>query len=68
MSLSSEVDELEKVPSGTYYVWKSKATKSPPRRCKKSNSTGSSKWWKFRDFLLRSNNDGKDTLFFLTPT
>ena len=67
VSLSSEADELKRVPSGTYYVWKSKATKSPPRRCKKSNSTGSSKWWKFCDFLHWSNNDDKDTFVFLTP-
>ena len=64
---ASEVDELEGVLPGMYYVWKPKATKSPPRRCRKNNSTGSSKRWKFRNFLHRSNNDDKDTFVFLTP-
>ena len=64
---ASEANELEGVPLGTYCVWKPKAMESPPRRYKKSNSTGSLKWWKFRDFLHRSNNDGKDTFVFLTP-
>ena len=40
---SSEADELEGVPSGTYCVWTPKAAESPPGRCRKSNSTGSSK-------------------------
>ncbi|GMH21481.1 hypothetical protein Nepgr_023323 [Nepenthes gracilis] len=34
---------------------------------KKSNSTGSSKRWKFRNLLHRSSSDGKDTIVFLTP-
>ena len=64
---SSEADELEGVPPGTYCVWTPKAAESPPGKCRKSNSTGSSKRWKFRDFLHRSNSDGKDTFVFLTP-
>ncbi|RVW53121.1 hypothetical protein CK203_080653 [Vitis vinifera] len=64
---SSEADELEGVPPGTYCVWTPKVAESPPARCRKSNSTGSSKRWKFRDFLHRSNSDGKDTFVFLTP-
>ncbi|KAF7129601.1 hypothetical protein RHSIM_Rhsim10G0021000 [Rhododendron simsii] len=78
---SSEVDELERVPEGTYCVWRPKSVKlaSPSldaiddaeARCKKSNSTGSaSKRWKLRDLLLlrRSNSDGKGSSFvFLTP-
>lgn len=78
---SSEVDELERVPEGTYCVWRPKSAKlaSPSldaiddveTRCKKSNSTGSaSKRWKLRDLLLlrRSNSDGKGSPFvFLTP-
>ena len=37
--------------------------------CKKSNSTGFSKLWRFRqDLKLRSNSDGKDAFVFLnTP-
>lgn len=66
---SSEVDELESVPTGTYCVWRPKASDLPsPNRCKKSKSTGSaSKRWKFRDLLRRSNSDGKESLVFLTP-
>ncbi|KAA8540820.1 hypothetical protein F0562_024783 [Nyssa sinensis] len=66
---SSEADELDRIPSGTYCVWTPKATaEQSPGRCKKSNSTGSSKRWKFRDLLHRSNSDGKDTFVFLTPS
>lgn len=36
--------------------------------CKKSNSTGFSKMWRFRqDLKLRSNSDGKDAFVFLNP-
>ena len=65
--MTSKADELEGVPPGTYCVWKPKAAESPPGRCRKNNSTGSSKRWKFYDFLHWSNNDGKDTFVFLTP-
>ncbi|KAL1538567.1 hypothetical protein AAHA92_27295 [Salvia divinorum] len=66
---SSEADELESVPAGTYCVWRPKASDLPsPSRCKKSKSTGSaSKRWKFRDLMRRSNSEGKDSLVFLTP-
>ncbi|XP_057771084.1 uncharacterized protein LOC130990874 [Salvia miltiorrhiza] len=66
---SSEADELESVPAGTYCVWRPKASDlRSPSRCKKSKSTGSaSKRWKFRDLMRRSNSDGKDSLVFLTP-
>ncbi|KAK9108075.1 hypothetical protein Syun_024086 [Stephania yunnanensis] len=67
-SSSSEADELEAIPTGTYCVWTPKSAQSTPERCKKSNSTGSSKRWRFRDFLLRSNSDGKDTFVFLAPS
>ncbi|XP_075673532.1 uncharacterized protein LOC142642949 [Castanea sativa] len=47
-SSSSEVDELEGVPPGTYCVWTPQSNSSPkaiaaaasPSQCKKSNSTG----------------------------
>ncbi|CAL5362031.1 unnamed protein product [Camellia sinensis] len=69
---SSEADELDGVPAGTYCVWKPKSDASAvaesPERCKKSSSTGSSKRWKFRDLLYRSNSDGKDTFVFLAPS
>ncbi|KAL2528871.1 hypothetical protein Fot_21472 [Forsythia ovata] len=67
-SSSSEADELETLPPGTYCMWRPKAVESSPSQCKKSKSTGSaSKRWKFRDLLRRSYSDGKDSLVFLTP-
>ncbi|KAL7219903.1 hypothetical protein ACSBR2_012880 [Camellia fascicularis] len=69
---SSEADELDRVPAGTYYVWKPKSDTSAVaeslERCKKSSSTGSSKRWKFRDLLYQSNSDGKNTFVFLAPS
>lgn len=43
---------------GTYCEWS-------PKTAVKSNSTGTSKVWKFRDVKLRSNSDGKDAFVFL---
>ncbi|GER54823.1 hypothetical protein STAS_32454 [Striga asiatica] len=50
-----------------------KAPSSPDRKavevlrdvCRKSNSTGFSKIWRFKDFLGRSNSDGRDAFVFL---
>ncbi|XWS48166.1 hypothetical protein CRYUN_Cryun13aG0049700 [Craigia yunnanensis] len=62
---SVEADELDGVTPGTYCVWTPKGGTSgnieqeSRRRCKKSNSTGSSKRWKLRDLLYRSNGYGK---------
>lgn len=66
---SSEVDELESIPTGTYCVWRPKVPETPsPSWCKKSKSTGSaSKRWKLPEFLRRSNSDGKDSFVFMTP-
>ncbi|GFP99723.1 hypothetical protein PHJA_002116400 [Phtheirospermum japonicum] len=66
---SSEADELENVPEGTYCVWRPKLAESPmPSQCKKSKSTGSaSRRWKLRDLMRRSKSDGKDSFVFLTP-
>ncbi|KAG2303702.1 hypothetical protein Bca4012_062456 [Brassica carinata] len=36
-----------------------------PETCRKSNSTGFSKLWRFRDLVLRSNSDGRDAFVFL---
>nr|XP_043608273.1 uncharacterized protein LOC122580068 [Erigeron canadensis] len=74
-SSSSEVDELENIPSGTFCIWKPKTTKdggSSPgmSKCKKSNSTGStvSKKWKIRCSFKRCNSEGKEPMVsLLTP-
>ncbi|KAL6325605.1 hypothetical protein AAG906_023450 [Vitis piasezkii] len=68
-SSSSDADELEGIPEGTYCVWQPKKVPETPERCKKSSSTGSaSKRWRFRDLLRRSNSEGKDSFVFLTPS
>ncbi|KAL8142403.1 hypothetical protein V2J09_015435 [Rumex salicifolius] len=41
-------------------------TAPAPVTCRKSNSTGFSKLWRFRDMLIRSQSDGKETFVFLT--
>ncbi|KAM3706380.1 hypothetical protein ACJW31_03G148600 [Castanea mollissima] len=68
---ASESDELEGVPAETYCEWSgaasggAKAVETSPELCKKSNSTGFSKLWRFRDLVHRSNSDGKDAFVFL---
>lgn len=64
-SSASESDELEAVPEGTYCEWSKEV--SPELRNNKSNSTGSSKLWRIRDLVPRSNSDGKDAFVFLNP-
>eukprot|EP00268_Persea_americana_P019057 TRINITY_DN1975_c0_g1_i5.p1 TRINITY_DN1975_c0_g1~~TRINITY_DN1975_c0_g1_i5.p1 ORF type:complete len:309 (+),score=33.55 TRINITY_DN1975_c0_g1_i5:190-1116(+) len=66
-SSSPESDSLTGIPNGKYCLWSPKsAPPETPDRCKKSNSTGSSKRWRFRDLLHRSSSDGKDTFVFLS--
>ncbi|CAI9092926.1 OLC1v1028294C1 [Oldenlandia corymbosa var. corymbosa] len=50
---------------GPYCEWSSKVVEAAPDRCKKSNSTGFSKIWRFKDFMHRSNSDGRDAFVFL---
>ncbi|CAL0331512.1 unnamed protein product [Lupinus luteus] len=38
-----------------------------PKSAVKSSSTGFSKLWRFKEHILRSNSDGKDTFVFLHP-
>ncbi|KZT76469.1 hypothetical protein F511_46506, partial [Dorcoceras hygrometricum] len=42
-----------------------KAVEMSPVTCKKSNSTGFSKLWRFKELMGRSNSDGRDTFVFL---
>ncbi|THF96507.1 hypothetical protein TEA_015061 [Camellia sinensis var. sinensis] len=49
----------------SYCEWSGKAVEASPEICKKCNSTGFSKLWRFRDLLNRSNSDGRDTFVFL---
>ncbi|CAI0455192.1 unnamed protein product [Linum tenue] len=79
-SSSSEADELEGAPEGSYCVWTPKLISpssvtgaSPsPGRCEKSNSTGSSasttkRRWRLRDLLRRSSSDGKAIYLMVQP-
>lgn len=59
-SSASESDEPERGPSGPFCEWSGKAELS-----KKSNSTGFSKIWRFRDLVRRSNSDGHEAFVFL---
>lgn len=65
---STESEEI----AGPFCEWSKnkaiEATPDSPEVCKKSNSTGFSKLWRFKDFLHRSNSDGRDTFVFLNPT
>lgn len=64
-SSSSEMDELEGIPPGTYCVWRPGSVPPSPVRCKKSSSTGSSFRWRIRDLVRRSRSDGKEKFVFL---
>ncbi|KAL6187491.1 hypothetical protein ACLB2K_038889 [Fragaria x ananassa] len=67
-SSASESDELEAVPEESYCEWSKNAKEvSQELRNNKSNSTGSSKLWRIRDLVPRSNSDGKDAFVFLNP-
>ncbi|XP_022872837.1 uncharacterized protein LOC111391806 [Olea europaea var. sylvestris] len=67
-SSPSEVDDLDGVPAETYCTWRPKSGEAEGR-CKKSNSTGSTKRCKFKNLLNRSHSDGdQGTLDILTPS
>ncbi|KAK6116505.1 hypothetical protein DH2020_049743 [Rehmannia glutinosa] len=52
---------------GPYCEWSSrKAVEAAPAEvCKKSNSTGFSRIWRFKEFVGRCNSDGRDAFVFL---
>ncbi|EPS71984.1 hypothetical protein M569_02781, partial [Genlisea aurea] len=51
---------------GPYCEWSDrKALEISQERCKKSNSTGSSKFRRFKEFISRSNSDGRDAFVYL---
>lgn len=70
-SSSDEGDELAGVAEGTYCVWRGKTVEegveASPEGCRKSNSTGFSKLWRFKELGRRSSSDGKDAFVFLNP-
>ncbi|KAL6505541.1 hypothetical protein OROHE_022920 [Orobanche hederae] len=52
---------------GPYCEWSSRKAveASQDQACKKSNSTGFSKIWRFKEFVGRCNSDGRDAFVFL---
>ncbi|KAG7655330.1 hypothetical protein ISN44_As01g024170 [Arabidopsis suecica] len=61
-----ETEDSEKEPLGPYCSWTGgTVAEASPETCRKSNSTGFSKLWRFRDLVLRSNSDGRDAFVFL---
>lgn len=59
---------VEGEAAGPYCAW-SVAAASSPEACRKSNSTGFSKIWRFKEMGSRSNSDGRDAFVFLNkPT
>ncbi|KFK44447.1 hypothetical protein AALP_AA1G257900 [Arabis alpina] len=62
----AETDESEVDPLGPYCSWSGVTVEeTSPETCRKSNSTGFSKLWRFRDLVLRSNSDGRDAFVFM---
>ncbi|CAN8239193.1 unnamed protein product [Cochlearia groenlandica] len=65
-SSSTAAEEEETEPMGPFCSWSGKTVEeASPETCRKSNSTGFSKLWRFKDLVLRSNSDGKDAFVFL---
>ncbi|CAH2033734.1 unnamed protein product [Thlaspi arvense] len=63
-AMTASGSELE--PRGPYCSWSGGTVEeASPEACRKSNSTGFSKLWRFRDLVLRSNSDGRDAFVFL---
>ncbi|XP_039034988.1 uncharacterized protein LOC120171338 isoform X2 [Hibiscus syriacus] len=64
---SSSSSSSTSEPAGPYCEWGGGRTvvEASPDTCRKSNSTGFSKLWRFRDLKLRCSSDGKDAFFFL---
>ncbi|XAR48065.1 hypothetical protein NMG60_11030773 [Bertholletia excelsa] len=60
-----QTEEANREATGPYCQWTGKAIEASGEGCKKSNSTGFSKTWRFRDLLGRSTSDGKDAFVFL---
>lgn len=61
-------EESSSEPAGPYCEWRGgrTVTEALSERCRKSNSTGFSKLWRFRDLKLRCSSDGKDAFVFLS--
>ncbi|MBA0738756.1 hypothetical protein Gogos_012081, partial [Gossypium gossypioides] len=66
--LEDSPDATSSEPAGPYCEWRGgrTVTEASPESCRKSNSTGFSKLWRFRDLKLRCSSDGKDAFVFLS--
>ncbi|KAK8655446.1 hypothetical protein V6N13_108021 [Hibiscus sabdariffa] len=61
-------DSTSSEPAGPYCEWRGAKTveEASPDTCRKSNSTGFSKLWRFRDLKLRCNSDGRNAFVLLS--
>ncbi|XP_038999744.1 uncharacterized protein LOC120125380 isoform X8 [Hibiscus syriacus] len=66
--VEDSTDTTSSEPAGPYCEWRGAKTveEASPNTCRKSNSTGFSKLWRFRDLKLRCNSDGKTAFVFLS--
>ncbi|KAI3720314.1 hypothetical protein L6452_21230 [Arctium lappa] len=64
-SMASEGEETDGVAAGTICALSKESDTGTPEMNMKSNSTGFSKLWRFRDKMNRSNSDGRDAFVFL---
>ncbi|KVH97818.1 uncharacterized protein LOC112522725 [Cynara cardunculus var. scolymus] len=67
-SMASGDQQTDEVSAGTFCALPKESDTGTPEINMKSNSTGFSKLWRFRDKMNRSNSDGRDAFVFLeTP-
>ncbi|CAH9073976.1 unnamed protein product [Cuscuta epithymum] len=69
-NLFVETNDWTPSASGSAGEWSGETLEAVagPVGCKKSNSTGFSKFWRFKDLLNRSNSDGRDAFVFLNSS
>ncbi|XP_039017938.1 uncharacterized protein LOC120149111 isoform X2 [Hibiscus syriacus] len=66
--VEDSADATSSEPAGPFREWRGAKTveEASPDTCRKSNSTGFSKLWRFRDLKLRCNSGGKTAFVFLS--
>ncbi|GMJ13201.1 hypothetical protein HRI_004989300 [Hibiscus trionum] len=66
--VEESTDSTSSEPAGPYCEWRGAKTveEASPDTCRKSNSTGFSKLWRFRDLKLRCNSDGRNAFVLLS--
>ncbi|XP_047331175.1 uncharacterized protein LOC124934700 [Impatiens glandulifera] len=64
-SSSDDISGNNESSSIPFDAWSGKAVEASPKTCKKSNSTGFSKLWRFNKLLKRCNSEGEDAYVFI---